>query len=78
MPRSRVFPPLAGCCTHYCANDYGFEKAMEEWLKVHFQNDLLVAISSPATAQYSQPPGKLGEINGRKPDYTFDSRQTIH
>jgi D-sedoheptulose 7-phosphate isomerase len=29
------------------ANDYGYEKAMEEWLKIHFQkDDLLVAISS--------------------------------
>jgi len=29
------------------ANDYGYEKAMEEWLKIHFtDNDLLVAISS--------------------------------
>jgi D-sedoheptulose 7-phosphate isomerase len=29
------------------ANDYGYEKAMEEWLKIHFSDgDLLVAISS--------------------------------
>lgn len=29
------------------ANDYGYEKAMEEWLKIHFTyGDLLVAISS--------------------------------
>src|SRR6267378_1531916 len=29
------------------ANDYGYEKAMEEWLKIHFtQGDLLIAISS--------------------------------
>jgi len=29
------------------ANDYGYENAMAEWLKVHFEkNDLLVAISS--------------------------------
>ena len=29
------------------ANDYGYEKAMEEWLKLHFAaEDLLVAISS--------------------------------
>lgn len=29
------------------ANDYGYEKAIEEWLKVHFiQGDLLVAVSS--------------------------------
>jgi len=29
------------------ANDYGYEKAMEEWLKIHFtEGDLLVAISS--------------------------------
>jgi D-sedoheptulose 7-phosphate isomerase len=29
------------------ANDYGYEKAMEEWLKIHFVvGDLLVAISS--------------------------------
>ncbi len=29
------------------ANDYGYERAMEEWLKVHFvPGDLLVAISS--------------------------------
>lgn len=29
------------------ANDYGYEKAIEEWLKIHFvEGDLLVAISS--------------------------------
>ena len=29
------------------ANDYGYEKAMEEWLKIHFTTgDLLIAISS--------------------------------
>ena len=29
------------------ANDYGYEKAIEEWMKIHFQKtDLLVAISS--------------------------------
>ncbi len=29
------------------ANDYGYDKAMSEWLKLHFQpTDLLVAISS--------------------------------
>lgn len=35
--------PLITCF----ANDYGYEKAMEEYLKIHFTgNDLLVAISS--------------------------------
>jgi D-sedoheptulose 7-phosphate isomerase len=29
------------------ANDYGYERAMEEWLKIHFTStDLLIAISS--------------------------------
>src|SRR5579872_6599264 len=29
------------------ANDYGYDKAMEEWLKIHFvKGDLLIAISS--------------------------------
>jgi len=29
------------------ANDYGYERAMEEWLKIHFsEGDVLVAISS--------------------------------
>ncbi|WP_421796958.1 SIS domain-containing protein [Haliscomenobacter sp.] len=29
------------------ANDYGYERAMEEWLKIHFmEGDLLIAISS--------------------------------
>ncbi len=37
-------PPLITCY----ANDYGWEKAMEEFLKLHFtgEKDLLVAISS--------------------------------
>src|SRR3954467_5182329 len=29
------------------SNDYGYENAMKEWLKIHFsENDLLIAISS--------------------------------
>lgn len=34
------------------ANDYGYEKAMEEWLKIYFQeDDLLVAISSSGSSK---------------------------
>jgi len=34
------------------ANDYGYENAMKEWLKIHFGNgDLLVAISSSGNSK---------------------------
>lgn len=47
MGRFRTFafsdPALITCY----ANDYGYEKAMEEWLKLHMdKEDLLIAISS--------------------------------
>jgi D-sedoheptulose 7-phosphate isomerase len=47
MGRFRTFafsdPALITCY----ANDYGYEKAMEEWLKLHMDaDDLLIAISS--------------------------------
>lgn len=47
MGRFRTFafsdPALITCY----ANDYGYEKAMEEWLKLHMDpEDLLIAISS--------------------------------
>ncbi len=41
-------PPLVTCY----ANDYGYEKAMEEWLRLEAgQEDLLVAISSSGTSK---------------------------
>ena len=34
------------------ANDYGYERAIEEWLKIHFtEGDLLVAISSSGNSK---------------------------
>lgn len=35
------------------ANDYGYERAMEEWLKIHYgqPGDLLIAISSSGESQ---------------------------
>ena len=34
------------------ANDYGYEKAMEEWIKIHFtEGDLLVGISSSGNSK---------------------------
>jgi len=57
------------------ANDFGYEKAMEEWLKIHFtQGDLLVAISSSGesnnilnAANYvKQKNGKIITLSGFK------------
>ncbi|MES1181628.1 MAG: SIS domain-containing protein, partial [Flavobacterium sp.] len=59
------------------ANDYGYERAMEEWLKLHFsENDLLVAISSSgesknilnAAAYVKNRKGALITLTGFKPD----------
>ena len=57
------------------ANDFGYEKAMEEWLKIHFTpGDLLVAISSSGesnnilnAANYvKQKNGKIITLSGFK------------
>jgi D-sedoheptulose 7-phosphate isomerase len=59
------------------ANDYGWEKAMQEWLKVQFlPGDLLVAISSSgesknilnAVNQAVEIKGKVITLSGFKPD----------
>lgn len=59
------------------ANDYGYEKAMEEWLRLHFKKtDLLVSISSSgqsknilnATHLAKQAGGKVITLTGFKPE----------
>ena len=50
------------------ANDYGYENAMKEWLKIHFgKGDLLVAISSSGNSMnivnaVDEAKGKGGEV----------------
>lgn len=57
------------------ANDYGYEKAMEEWLKIYFSaDDLLIAISSSgesknilnAVALAKSKNGKIITLSGFK------------
>ncbi len=64
------------------ANDYGFEHAMAEWLKIHFtQNDLLVTISSSGesknilnAANYAKGlGGKLITLSGFKTNNQLSS-----
>ena len=48
------------------ANDYGYENAMAEWLKIYFkQNDILVAISSSGnSANIIKAVDFVNSING--------------
>jgi D-sedoheptulose 7-phosphate isomerase len=48
------------------ANDYGYENAMAEWLKIHFQQgDLLIAISSSGnSANINNSVDYVNSING--------------
>lgn len=56
------------------ANDYGYEKAMAEWLKIHFtKGDLLVAISSSGESpnilnavDYALTKGRVITLSGFK------------
>lgn len=59
------------------ANDYGYERAIAEWLKIHFQqDDLLVAISSSGNSPNilngvevaNERGGKVITLSGFKPD----------
>jgi D-sedoheptulose 7-phosphate isomerase len=59
------------------SNDYGYENAMEEWLKIHFtSDDLLIAISSSgesrnilnAVSYANSTKGKVITLSGFKAD----------
>ncbi|MGD1847271.1 MAG: SIS domain-containing protein [Salibacteraceae bacterium] len=69
------------------ANDYGYEAAMAEWLKIHFQKeDLLVAISSSGNsanilngaAVAKERGGKLITLSGFKPDNQLRSKGDLN
>jgi len=69
------------------ANDYGYERAMEEWLKIHFvEGDLLVAISSSgesknilnAAALVNNRKGALITLSGFKEGNTLSKTGSIN
>lgn len=69
------------------ANDYGYERAMAEWLKLHFEpGDLLVAISSSgesknilnAVAQARELGGRVISLSGFAPDNTLSKTGDIN
>ena len=69
------------------ANDYGYEKAMEEWLRLHFKStDLLVSISSSgeskniinATNLAKQQGGKIITLTGFKDGNTLSKMGDVN
>jgi|TARA_B110000879_G_C11165298_1_gene510909 D-sedoheptulose 7-phosphate isomerase len=69
------------------ANDYGYDHALKEWLKIYFEpNDLLVAISSSGNSQniinavsYAQEQGgQVIGLSGFKPDNKLNSSTYIN
>lgn len=69
------------------ANDYGYEKAMAEWLKIYFEKgDLLVAISSSGNSKNilnaadvaKECSGKLITLTGFKPDNSLKAKGDIN
>ncbi|MCA6362431.1 MAG: SIS domain-containing protein [Bacteroidetes bacterium] len=69
------------------ANDYGYERAMAEWLKLHFESgDLLVAISSSgesknilnAVAQARELGGRVLTLSGFEPHNTLSRSGDIN
>lgn len=69
------------------ANDYGYENAMAEWLKLHFEsNDLLVAISSSgesknilnAVNQAKSSGGHIITLSGFAADNTLSKKGDIN
>src|ERR1051326_1449955 len=68
------------------ANDYGYENAMKEWLKIHFsEEDLLVAVSSSgnsanivnAVDEVLARKGKVLALSGFKGDNKLHKRGTV-
>jgi D-sedoheptulose 7-phosphate isomerase len=68
------------------ANDYGYENAMAEWLKIHFvEGDLLVAISSSGESKnilnavdVAAGKGKVITLSGFKPGNTLSKKGEIN
>lgn len=69
------------------ANDYGYEKAMVEWLKVYFKpGDILVAISSSgnspninlAAEHAANAGGQVITLSGFKPENKLRNKGTIN
>lgn len=69
------------------ANDYGYEKAMAEWLKIYFEKgDLLIAISSSgnspnilnAAEVALQRGGQLITLSGFKPDNKLKTKGQVN
>jgi len=69
------------------ANDYGYEKAMMEWVKFSYQRgDLLIAISSSGESEnilnagraHLELGGKLITLSGFKPGNTLSSLGTVN
>lgn len=87
MGRFRTYafsdPALITCY----ANDYGYEKAMEEWLKLHMDpEDLLIAISSSgnsmnirnAVGYANSMDADVITLSGFKPDNPLRSMGTLN
>lgn len=75
--------PLITCF----ANDYGYDRAMAEWLKMHFgQDDLLVAISSSgrsanilnAVEVAKERKGKVLTLSGFKQDNPLSTKGDVN
>jgi D-sedoheptulose 7-phosphate isomerase len=68
------------------ANDYGYENAIAEWLKIHFtEGDLLVAISSSGESKnilnavdVASAKGKVITLSGFKQANTLSKKGTIN
>ena len=69
------------------SNDYGYENAMAEWLKVHMdEGDLLVVISSSgnsaniinASVEAKNLNGKVITLSGFKPDNKLRSKGDVN
>jgi D-sedoheptulose 7-phosphate isomerase len=69
------------------ANDYGYERAIAEWLKIYFEKgDLLIAISSSGNSQNLlnaadlaiQKGGKLLTLTGFKPDNKLSKKGEVN
>jgi D-sedoheptulose 7-phosphate isomerase len=69
------------------ANDYGYDKAIAEWLKIYFEkDDVLVAISSSgnsmniinAVDQAKSLGGKVISLSGFKPDNKLKQKGDIN
>lgn len=69
------------------ANDYGYEQAMAEWMKLYFEkDDLLVAISSSGNSKNIinaaevaiEKQGKLITLTGFKPDNKLRTKGEVN